>query len=179
MQLLRKSSGNLWRRQEHQVEEKTRFTPKRKNCRIQEQGSDSEGVLGGTAASSRHYVEVCAQGKLKRCLHGKDIRNSEELKSQKQKQRQYQKSMDQTLNAKMMDENNGTFSNTALSSTNSGQLLQQGRSATCEDGQGGDPEVTTTVRKNVIINEYESDKASPNDTILTTTPFESNRKGRM
>ena len=122
---------------------------------------------------------MCAQGKLKRCLHGKDIRNSEELKSQKQKQRQYQKSMDQTLNAKMMDENNGTFSNTALSSTNSGQLLQQVRSATCEDGQGGDPEVTTTVRKSVIINEYESDKASSNDTILTTTPLESNRKGRM
>ena len=50
-------------------------------------------------------------------MHGKDIRNSEELNSQKKKQSQ-------------MDE----------------------RSATCEDGQGGDPELTTTIRKSVIIN---------------------------
>ena len=51
---------------------------------------------------------VCAECKLKRRME-KDIRNSEEVKSQKQKQSQYQKSMDQTLNAKMMDENNETF----------------------------------------------------------------------
>ena len=49
------------------------------------------------------------RGKQVEELHGKDIRNSEELRSQKQNQSQYQKSMDQTLNAKMMDENNETF----------------------------------------------------------------------
>ena len=54
-----------------------------------------------------------------------------------------------------------------------------GRSATCEDGQGGDPELTTTIRKSVIINEFESDKFNPNDTILTMTPTESSRKARM
>ena len=42
-------------------------------------------------------------------MHGEDIRNSEEVKSQKQKQSKCQKSTDQTLNAKMMDENNETF----------------------------------------------------------------------
>ena len=46
-------------------------------------------------------------------MHGKDIRNSdrnsEELNSQKRKQSQYQKSVDQTLNAKIMDENNEIF----------------------------------------------------------------------
>ena len=45
-------------------------------------------------------------------MHGKDIRNSDrnsELNSQKQKQSQHQKSVDQTLNAKMMDENNEIF----------------------------------------------------------------------
>ena len=49
------------------------------------------------------------RGKQVEELHGKDICNSGELKSQKQKQSQYQKSMDQTLNAKMLDENNETF----------------------------------------------------------------------
>ena len=34
-----------------------------------------------------------------------------------------------------------------------------------------------TIRKGVIINEYESDKINPNDTILTMTPLESSRKG--
>ena len=68
-----------------------RFKSKRKNCRIEEQDSDSEGVLGGTAASSRHYAEVRVRGKQVEEMHGKDIRNSEELKSQKQKQSQYQK----------------------------------------------------------------------------------------
>ena len=42
-------------------------------------------------------------------MHGKDVLNSEELNSEKQKQSPYQKSMDQTLNAKMMDENNEIF----------------------------------------------------------------------
>ena len=42
-------------------------------------------------------------------MHRKDIRNSEEVKSQKQKQSQYQKCMDQTLKAKMKVENNETF----------------------------------------------------------------------
>ena len=34
-----------------------------------------------------------------------------------------------------------------------------------------------TVRKSVIIDEYESDKASRNDTVLTMTSLESRRKG--
>ena len=42
-------------------------------------------------------------------MHGKNIRNSDELNSQKRKQSQYQKSMDKTLNANMMDENNDIF----------------------------------------------------------------------
>ena len=49
------------------------------------------------------------RGKQVEEMHGKDIHKSEDLKSQKQKQKQCQKSMDQTLNAKMMDENNETF----------------------------------------------------------------------
>ena len=36
-----------------------------------------------------------------------------------------------------------------------------------------------TIRKSVIITEFESDKFNPNDTILTMTPTESSRKGRM
>ena len=42
-------------------------------------------------------------------MHRKDLRNSEEAKSQEQKLSQYQKSMGQTLKAKMKDENNETF----------------------------------------------------------------------
>ena len=34
-----------------------------KSCRIKGQGSDSEEVLGRTAARSRHYVEVLVRGK--------------------------------------------------------------------------------------------------------------------
>ena len=64
-----------------------------------------------------------------------------------------------------MDENNGTRQTRHLSSTNSGQPFQQG--ADLQHARD-DPELTTTTRKSVIINEYESDKASPNDTILTT-----------
>ena len=60
-----------------------RFELNRKNCRILKKDSDSEGVLGGTAASSRHYAEVRVRGKQVGEMHGKDIRNSEELKSQK------------------------------------------------------------------------------------------------
>ena len=86
-----------------------RFKSKRKTCRIKEQDSGSEEVLGGTAASSRHHAEVRVRGKQAEGMHGKDIRNSQEVKSQKQKQRQYQKIMDQTPNAKMMDENSETF----------------------------------------------------------------------
>ena len=99
-------------------------------------------------------------------MHAKDIRNSEELKSQKKKQSQFQKSMDQTLNAKMRDDNNETVKHEK-------SMCSRCRSAACEDGQGGDPEVTTTIRKSVIINEYESHKASQNDTILTITSLES------
>ena len=130
---------------EHQVEVEPRFTLKRKNCKIKERDSDSEGVLGGTTASSRHCVEVRVRARQVEEMHRKDICNSEELKNEQQKQSPYQKGMDQTLNAKMMDENNGTvsekhgpdaerkddgreqrkFSNTTMGSTNSGQLLQQ------------------------------------------------------
>ena len=42
-------------------------------------------------------------------MHGKNIRNSDELNSQKRKQSQYQKSIEKTLNANMMDENNDIF----------------------------------------------------------------------
>ena len=59
-----------------------RLESKRKNYRIEEQDSDSEGVLGETAASSRHYVELRVRGKQVEEMHVKDIRNSEELKSQ-------------------------------------------------------------------------------------------------
>ena len=55
-------------------------------------------------------------------------------------------------------------------------MCSRGRSATCEDDQGGDPELTMSIRKSVIINEYEFDKVNPNDTILTMTPLESNSK---
>ena len=107
------------------------------------------------------------RGKQVEEMHGKDIRNSEELKSQKQKQSQHQKSMDQTLNAKMMDENNETFKHDTEFHEFRTAVAAVADLATCEDGQGGDPELTTTIRTSVSINEYESDKASPNDTILT------------
>ena len=92
---------------EHQVEVEPRFTSKRKNCRIKEQDSDSEGVLGRTAASSGHYAEVRVRARQVEEMHGKDTCNS--LKDQKKKRSLYQKSVDQTLNAKMMDENNEFF----------------------------------------------------------------------
>ena len=163
---------------EHHVEVEPRFTSKRKNCRIKEQDSDSEGVLGGTAASSRHYAEVRVRGKQVEEMHGKDIRLSEELKSQKQKQIQYQKSTDQTLNAKMMDENNVIFKHDTefhefRTAVEAGADMQHARMAKKVT------ELTTTIRESVIINEHESHKVSPNDTILTTTPLESSRKGRM
>ena len=56
-------------------------------------------------------------------------------------------------------------------------MCSRRRSATCEDDQGGDPELTKTIGKSVIINEYDSHKINPNDTILTMTPLESSRKG--
>ena len=54
-------------------------------------------------------TQKCTCGKQVEEMHGKNIHNSEQLKSQMQKQSQYQKSMDQTLNAKMRDENNEHF----------------------------------------------------------------------
>ena len=117
---------------EHQVDVEPRFTSKRKNCRIEERDSDSEGVFGRAASSSKHYADVRVRAREVEEMHGKDdIRNSEELKNQKQKQSAYPKSMDPTLNAKMMDENNETFPNTTLSSTNTGQLLQQVQICNC------------------------------------------------
>ena len=85
-------------------------------------------------------------------MYGKDIRNSEEVKSQKQKQSQYQKNM---------DENNETFKHdTELhkfrTACAAGADLQP-----CEDDHRGDPELTMTIRKSVIINEYESDQINP------------------
>ena len=53
------------------------------NCRIGEQDSDSEGVLGGTAASSKHCAEVRVRWKQVEEMHGKDIHKYEELKSPK------------------------------------------------------------------------------------------------
>ena len=105
---------------------------------------------------------VCAESKLKRCMERMSA-IPDEVKSQKQKQSPYQKSMVQTLNAKRWTRTT-KLSNTTLRSTNSGH------------GQGGDPELTMTIRKSVIINEYESDKINPSDTILTMTPLESSRK---
>ena len=55
-----------------------RFKSKRKNCRIKKQDSDSEGVLGGTAASSRHCADVRVRARQVEEMHAKDIRNSEE-----------------------------------------------------------------------------------------------------
>ena len=49
------------------------------------------------------------RGKQVEEMHGKDIRNSGEVKSQKQKQSQYQEGVNQTLKAKMKDENSETF----------------------------------------------------------------------
>ena len=54
-----------------------------------------------------HHAQVRVRGKQVEEMHGQDIRNSEELKSQKQEQ--CQQSMDQTLNVKMMDDNNEIF----------------------------------------------------------------------
>ena len=93
---------------EHQVDVEPRFTSKRKNCRIRERDSDGEGVFG-RAASSRHCAEVRVRAREAEEMHGKDIRNSKELKNQKQKQSPYQKSIGPTLNAKMMEENNESF----------------------------------------------------------------------
>ena len=121
----------------------------------------------------------CVRARQVEEVHGKDIRNSEELKSQKQKQSQYQKSMDQTLNAKMMDENNEILKHDTefhkfRIAVPAGADLQHARMA---------KEVTQsspwTIRKSVIITEYESDKINPNDTILIMTPLESSRKGRV
>ena len=68
---------------------------------MKKQDLDSEEILGETAASSKHHAEVRARGKQVEEMHRKDIRNSEEAKSQEQKQSQYQKSMGQTLKAKI------------------------------------------------------------------------------
>ena len=51
------------------------------------------------------------------------------------------------------------------------QQIQNG-SSTCGVGQGGDPELTTTIRKSAIINEHVSGKAIPNGTLLTATDLE-------
>ena len=122
-----------------------------------------KGVLGRTAASSRHFAEVRVRGKQVEEMHGKDIRNSEELKSERQKQGQYQRSVDQTLNAKMMDgneifEHDTEFHEfrTAVAARANLQHARMAKEVTQE-------QLTTTVSKNVIINEYESDKASPHD----------------
>ena len=143
---------------------------------MKEPESDNEQVFGGTA-SSRHCAEVRVRGKQADGMYGKDIRDSEELKSQKQKQSQHQKSMDQTLNAKMKDENNETF--THDTEFHEFWIAVAAGASTCKDGQGGDSELTTTIRKSVNITEYESDKINSNDPILTMTSTKSRRKGRI
>ena len=42
-----------------------------------------------------------------------------------------------------------------------------------------DPELTMTIRKSVVINEYGFDKVNPNDTVLTVKPLESSKKGNV
>ena len=61
-----------------------RVKSKRKNCRMKEPESDNEEVLGGPASSS-HHAELRVRGKEAEGMSGKDIRDSEELQSQKQK----------------------------------------------------------------------------------------------
>ena len=121
----------------------------------------------------------CARTRHVEEMRGKDIRNSEELNSQKQKQSQYQQSVDQTLNAKMMDGNNEIFKHDAEFPRIQDSRCSRSGSATREGGQGGDPELTTTIRKSVTTNECYSEKFNPIDTFLTMTPLESGRKGRM
>ena len=96
-----------------------------------------------------HHAQVRVRGKQVEEMHGQDIRNSEELKSQKQEQ--CQQSMDQTLNVKMMDDNNEIFKH---------DIVVEGA------------DLSSSTR-------YESDKASPNNTILTRTPLESSNKRRF
>ena len=85
--------------------------------------------------------------------------------------------MDQTLNAKMKNENSETFKHDT--EFHEFRTAAAAGAATCEDGQGGDPELTTTIRKSVNIPEYESDKINSNDPILTMTSTASSRKGRI
>ena len=63
---------------------------------------------------------------------------------------------DQTLNAKMNDEKNENFKHDTV--FHEFRIVVAAGAATCEDGQRGDPERTTTIRKSVNITEYESDK---------------------
>ena len=52
---------------------------------MKEPDSDSKEVLGEKAASSRHYAEGRVRGKQVEEMYGKDIRNSEEVKSVSEK----------------------------------------------------------------------------------------------
>ena len=61
--------------------------------------------------------------------------------------------MDQTLNAKMKDEHNETFKHDT--EFHEFRTAVAAGAATCEDGQGGDPELTTTIRKSVNNTENE------------------------
>ena len=72
--------------------------------------------------------------------------------------------MDQTLNAKMKDENNETFKRDAD--------FHEFRTAVAAGA-------ATTIRKSVNITEYESDKINSNDPILTMPSKESSWKGRI
>ena len=70
----------------------------------------------------------------------------------------YQKSMDQTLNAKMMNENNETFKHDTEF-----HEFRTARAAGADLQHARMTKDTMTIRKSVIINEYESDKINPND----------------
>ena len=113
-----------------------RFKSNWKNCRIKEQDTQSEGVLGGTAASRKSLRWNAYRTRNVEEMPGKDIRNSEELNSQKQKQNQYQQSANQTLHAKMMDENNEIFKHDT-------------EFPRIQDSFCSDPKLTTTIRKSV------------------------------
>ena len=56
-----------------------------------------------------HYAEVRVRGKQIEEMHRKDIRNSEELKKSKAEATSVSEGMDQTLKAKMKDENSETI----------------------------------------------------------------------
>ena len=112
-------------------------------------------------------------------MHGKDIHKYEELKSPKAEAKSASDKYESDTERQDDGREQRDFQTRHCVQRIQDSYCSRSRFATCEDGHGGDPELTTTIRKSVIINEYEFGMASPNDTILTMTPLESSRKGRM